>query len=233
MRSQRIRNGCAIVLLLVWSSAKATAGLVTYTNETDFLNVFSQTHFVNFDSDSVGTPIANGAIIDLQYQSEGLDFNTFNGGTLNALADSSPDNMGRFPAVSSPNQMRAVPHTQGGGGFELQLDQPASAVAMFLGDVEFPGSTLAAFDSNGQSLGTIDIQGILGHSPAEWKFLGLVSTGAEIAQLQVSYAGNDYITVDNLRVGDAVPVPEPASVALLVVAACSLATLRRLRTTED
>jgi hypothetical protein len=229
MRSQRIRNSFSVALLLAWSSGQATAGLVTYTNETDFHKDFSQKHFVNFDSDSVGTPIADGAVIDLQYQSPGLDFNSFNGGVLNALADSNPEH-GIF-AVSSPNQMRTVPHTHGGGGFELRLDVPVSAVGMLFGDVEFPGSTIAAFDSNGQSLGSIDIQGLLGHSPYEWKFLGLHSTGVGIAQLQISYAGNDFITVDNLRVGNI--VPEPASVALLLAAASSLASRRRQRTTKS
>jgi hypothetical protein len=205
--------------------------LVSYTSETRFLNVLGTTQLINFDTDSAGAPIADTATIDLQYQSLGLEFSSFNGGGLNALADSNPDNLGRFPAVSSPNQMRTVPHSQGGGGFELRLDQPLSAVGMYFGDVEFAGSTIAAFDSNGQSLGSIDIQGRIGHSPAQWKFLGLRSTGAAIAQLQVSYAGSDYITVDNLRVGNT--IPEPASVALLLAGALLSITHHRRRIGRD
>jgi hypothetical protein len=231
MQSRSFRNGSAVALLLVWSAVPATAGLVAYTSETSFLSHLSPTQLVNFDSDPVGTPIADAAVINLQYQSLGLEFSSFNGGGLNAMADSNPDNLGRFPAVSSPNQMRTVPNAQGGGGFQLQLDQPASAVGMFFGDVEFPGSTIEALDSNGQSLGTIDIQARIGHSPSQWKFLGVRSTDAAIAQLQVSFAGNDYITVDNLRTGDT--IPEPASVALLFAAVCSLVIQRQYRTTDN
>jgi hypothetical protein len=106
-----------LLVLLACGLKPATASLVVYTSEGDFLNNVGSTHLVNFDSDAAGLPISTGSIIDQQYKPWGLD-----------------------------------------------------------------------------------------------QFLGVQTTGTGIGQIRVSFAANDFVMIDNLRVS---LVPEPSSLVLL------------------
>lgn len=213
------------VLCGVWSE-RACAALIVYTSESDFLNDVTPTRLIDFDVDAAGSPIAAGSLIDLQYNAWGVEFNPFNGGVPNALflPPSHPQ-----PPLSAPNMMRTVFNTGGGGGFEVQMGKPVPGIGMFLGDVQFPGSTLEAFDAGGQSLGMVDTFSILGDSPYEWKFLGVRSEGAGIAELEVVFAGNDFVTVDNLRVPNVAAVPLPAALPLFLAGLAGLGAAARKR----
>lgn len=209
--------GLALALVSL-NPLSAWGGLLVFTNQASFSAAAGPTQLIDFDTDPTGMAIPHGATIDLQYQAWGVDFNPFNGGIPNALGNSDPATS-FLPALSSPNQVRTVPDTRGGGGLEAVFSQPTSAVGLFLGDVEFTGSTFSVLDTSGQSLGSLDLLAQLGSSPLEFKFLGVVSTDRDIARLQLAYAGNDYITLDNLEFAPAqvIAVPEPLSLTLFAV----------------
>lgn len=209
-----LANGMALFVLIAASTDLAVAGLIVYTSEAQFVAAVGPTLLIDFDTDAGGGAIPHAATIDLQYQAWGLDFNPYNGGNPNTIANAQAPST--FFALSAPNQVRTVPATGGGGGFELVLAQPASGIGLYFGDVEFSGSFLDAFDAGGQLLGSVDVHAVLGNSPLQWKFLGFSSTQAGIATFRVSIASNDYVVFDNLLVASAT-VPEPSSLSLVIV----------------
>ena len=97
--------------------------------------------------------------------------------------------------------MQTVPFGSfdGGGGLEVVFTPPVSAVGLFLGDVQFPGSTLTVLNADGQTLASLDLVDQLGPSALQWKFLGVVSTDGDIARIRLAFASNDYVAVDDLE----------------------------------
>jgi hypothetical protein len=152
-----------------------------YTSQPGFSAAAGPTQAVDFDNADL---FGNNDPIDLQYGSLGLDFNPFNGGSPVTLSDPQPFG---FNALSAPNQVQTVPFGTfaGGGGLEVVFAPPVSAVGMFLGDVQFSGSTLTLPNADGQTLTALDLFDQLGSSGFEWKFLGVVSTDNDIARIQL------------------------------------------------
>ena len=153
------------------------------------------TQVADFDNVDV---FGNDTVVDLQYGSLGLDFNPFNGGSPATLSD--PQLFG-FNAFSAPSQVQTVPFGTfaGGGGLEVVFTPPVSAVGLFLGDVQFPGSTLTVLNADGQTLASLDLVDQLGPSALQWKFLGVVSTDGDIARIRLAFASNGYVAVDDLE----------------------------------
>lgn len=217
---RRVRQGRVIVrsvsfivlcsLCASWA-APAHAGLVTFTDESAFVASAGSSRFLDFDTDAGGNAISTGVTIDRQYGAWGIDFDGFAGGSPNTVGSFSA-----LPAHSTPNHVRFVPDTGGGGGFELKLDDAVSGVGLWFGGVhDFTGSTVEAFDGTGQSLGSLDLYATIGSSPFDWLFLGVKSTAGGVAKLQVSIVGSDFLTVDDMTIGAQVNVvPLPRTLAL-------------------
>jgi hypothetical protein len=132
-----------VCVALALNPCTARGDLAVYTSRPDFVAVTGATQVVDFDLD-----VSDNTVIDLQYDFLGLDFNPFNGGTPATRRDPSPSG---FNALSAPNQVQTVNGTfAGGGGLEVVFSPPVAAVGLFLGDVQFPGSTLSVRSADGE-----------------------------------------------------------------------------------
>lgn len=146
-----------VCLTLTLNPCEARGDLAVYTSRPDFLTATGATQVVDFDLD-----VSDNTVIDLQYDFLGVDFNPFNGGTPATLLDPSPSG---FNAHSEWNQVQTVNGTfTGGGGLEVVFSPPVAAVGLFLGDVQFPGSTLTVLNADGQTLTSLDLEDQLGPS---------------------------------------------------------------------
>ena len=184
-----------LCLAVTLNPCRAQGDVVVYNSRPDFSAVTGVTQVADFDNADV---FGNNTVIDQQYGSLGLDFNPFNGGSPATLSDPQPAG---FNALSAPNQVQTVPFGSfdGGGGLEVVFTPPVSAVGLFLGDVQFHGSTLTLLNADGQTLASLDLLDQLGPSALQWKFLGVVSTDGDIARIRLAFASNDYVAVDDLE----------------------------------
>jgi len=179
-----------VIALLTGSASTAFSGVTVTTNQAAFSAAAGPTRLLNFDIAANGSAIGNHIAIDQQYAAFGVDVNPFNSGSPITLSD--PQIFG-FNAVSAPNQVETVPAGTyfGGGGLEVVFAQPTSAVGLYLGDVQFPGSAIALLNGAGDVIAMYDLFDYLGSSGFQWKFLGFVSTDQDIAAMQLAFAWNE------------------------------------------
>jgi len=187
-----------VLLVVTWNVPRVLGGVAVHTTPAAFSAAAGPTRLIDFDTAANGSAIGDVVAIDQQYAAYGVDINPFNGGSPATLSD--PQLFG-FNALSAPNQVETVPPGSffGGGGLEVVFAQPTSAVALYLGDVQFPGSTLTLLNAAGEVVTSFDLFGQLGPSGFQWKFLGIVSTDKDISRLRLAFAWDDYITIDNLQ----------------------------------
>jgi hypothetical protein len=216
MKTWLFTTTCALVLL--GATHPAQASVVTFTSEAAFVTAAGAGTVIDFDTDSGGNPIPDGAAISTQYSSEGVAFQPFNGG--------SPIARVLFPR-SSPNDLQAVPTTAGGGGFEADFSPNVSAVGLWVGDLQGPdfgNSLFEVLDAHGASLGSFNLFDQVGDGSFKYLFFGVVSD-TPIAALRVSVGALDYVTFDDLRFSN--PVPEPGTLLLLASGGSVLMARRR------
>jgi hypothetical protein len=197
-----------------------TQAATIYTDETNFINAVGPQHtLVNFDTDTSGDPIVTDTQVDLQYLSVGVDFNAFNGGV--------PIAKDRF-ALSTPNNLQAVPGSGGGGGFEAVFINPLYGAGLQVGDLQdlnFGNTILEIFDANNISLGAFNLFDELGDGELIYLFFGITSD-TPISKLQVAIGINDNVVFDDFRIK---PVPLPSAIWLLGTCLLGFLGLRKIK----
>lgn len=153
---------------------------------------------INFDTDPANTPIPSNTAIDLQYLPVGVDFNPFNGGSLQVLQRD--DNF----AFSPPNVLDTAAEA---GGFGAIFTPPVSGVGLQVGDLQdlsFGNTLFEIFDAGNTSLASFNLFNELGNGATIFLFFG-VTSNTPIAKLQVSVGAHDHVNFDNLRFSIANP----------------------------
>ena len=126
-----------------------------------------------------------------------------------------------------------VPNTGGGGGVEVVLTPPHSVIGLDIYDIQSSVSgtttvTLRAADD--ELIAQFDLDQVFGNHQGDWVFFGVVSE-TPIAKFQLLIANGDFITIEDLVVGDpepTVPALTPIGMAILGTV-LGLAGIRRLR----
>ena len=126
------------------------------------------------------------------------------------------------------------PYNAGAGGWAATFNVPVQAVGFWSGDVQFPGSTIAIYNSANSLLGTYDLMGSGGgHGPYLYGFNGFVSDALDIARVEVAIDGRsgpvlDAVWFDNFQYS--APIPAPGAILLGTFGAGLVGWLRRRRT---
>jgi hypothetical protein len=216
-----MRTSILICILTSWFCAAAEGALLTYSDETLFINDLGPQSHVDFGEVGTGTVLSD--------QIPGLDFSSFNGGT-----PTTAETVGILPPKTPPNQMKTVAGTMGGGGFQIDFISPAIAVGISLGDYQggdqYGRTYFELLDATGQVLDKIDITDLVTPGPGEWRFFGVAST-EPFSTLQVTIGASDFVTFDDLRYAT---IPAPSSLASAGIVALIVAGVgcdrRKLRT---
>ena len=210
---------------LLGSNAEAQT---VFTDKATFENAIPDLTTIDFDTDPGGSPIPNDTFMDTQYLSFGIDFDPANGGTPRTTTQSA------CPGTSTPNKMKTVTASLGGGGFSAVLSPPAKGVGMTICDLQdLDPSSLEIFDSGGSSIAVYTLQDVIGVNPAGLLFFG-VASAVPIGRVEVRIGSNDFVAFDDLLITTPPPVPTMTSFYLIALALLMAATgytiIRRRRT---
>ena len=196
------------------AAAPAHAALDIYTDPLAWQTALTNPNpvtSIDFDDLADGAPLAG--------QYAGLSFSAFNSGSPQAA-------IYNF-AHSGPNVVSlALPVlTGGGGGVAMDFAAAQQGVAFWYLDFEIAGNGVAVFDGVNQLLGSFEMV-YPNPNPIAWRFVGFVDSANDIRRIEVSINGADMVALDSLQLSAA--VPEPASVALMLVGAMAvLGNVRR------
>lgn len=126
--------------------------------------------------------------------------NQFAGVTFSSVNGGSPQAEARVPGNSLPNELSVGDFDTGaGGGVAFTFDVPRSGVGFWYADSQFAGNAVDLYDIGGGLLASYEMA--YPH-PAEWLFVGFLSTSRDIAQAVVTINGNDFVPLDDLQFGD-------------------------------
>jgi hypothetical protein len=198
------------VLLVAMAIASSTAVAGTYNDHASYLaDTFGNT-VINFDTDPSGNAITAGTFLGSIYASQGVVFGA--GGYASTAVDT----------MSNPHMWCDDTDANGGKLFTAFITSTnVNAVGVFNALFAGGGTTvLTAFDAGNAVLGQVSDDGNVNNKD----FFGL-TTSAPIARIEIQYVGQSGWGVDDLHLGQAVPTPGAAGLAI----AGLLAAARRRR----
>ena len=209
------------ILMLAAASPHPAAAAIPFTDEAAFLAAARSATLIDFDL------LSNGEAIVAQFSSDGVTFEGFNGGDSAVLELSIPtfcmDNH------SEPLSFDTVPAFQGGGGFLMRFSPRATAVGLWIGDLETVSgtTTLTLLDADEQIIDSFTLVAHLGDAPCEWKFFGVTSDEL-IHAVSISISPFDYVLFDDLYFEPPPPVPALSLIAGVVLAGLLGGTAARM-----
>jgi hypothetical protein len=133
------------------------------------------------------------------------------------FSDGSPASIAQYPYEGDNSMFTSQIESGGGGGWAADFDTPASGVAMWVGDVQFLGTTISFFDSAHENLGTFDLlESGSGNGPGLNGFNGYASDSPNIARIEITIDPSDAVWFDNVQfgAGSASSVPAPSAVRI-------------------
>ena len=182
------------------------AALTVYTDAATWQAAVVSSTSINFDDLADSTPLAG--------QYPGVSFSAFNGG--NPLVVEYSFTQSGLNVVSLGD-----PPLRGPGGVAMDFTQQQRGMAFWYLDSQFTGNMVTVYGAGNLLLGSYEMA--FPH-PAEWLFVGFIDSGSDIRRVTVASAPNDMIALDSLQMA---PVPEPASVALMLVGLVAVCAVRR------
>jgi len=199
----------AAALVAVLASAPAHAAISVYTDAAAWAAALPQAALsINFDDLADLTPLAS--------QYPGVSFSAFSGGNPLAAAYSF--------AQSGINVMSlGDPPLTGAGGVAMDFTQQQRGMGLWYLDAEFAGNAVTVYGAANQLLGSFEMV-YPNPNPIAWRFVGFIDSGNDIRRVTVATGPNDMVALDSLQMA---PVPEPASVMLLLLGGAVLIGARR------
>ena len=191
------------------AAAPAHAVLTVYTDAAAWAAALPQVPVsINFDDLADLTPLAG--------QYPGVSFSAFSGG--NPLAAAYSFTQSGLNVVSLGD-----PPLRGAGGVAMDFTQQQRGMAFWYLDSEFAGNAVKVYGTANQLLGSFELV-YPNPIPIAWRFVGFIDSGSDIRRVTVASAPNDMIALDSLQMA---PVPEPASVALMLGGLVAVCAVRR------
>jgi hypothetical protein len=187
-----IKPGSIALLVLAGGAPQlAGAALTNFVDESAWSAAIGGSGRIGFDN------LADGTLVQTQYAD--ASFAGFNGGVPVTAAEPSPHSMANVLSVDDPLG-------GGGGGVSIQFNGARQGAGFWYMDSQFAGNWATVYGPANEVLGSFEL--IYPH-PTEWQFVGFVSSGVDIARIDVAMGPTDRVTLDDVRFS--APVPEPAS----------------------
>lgn len=198
---------------------------------------------INFDTDPIGNPVANGTIVDTLYTSQGVTFSATSTGACGSVPPhiyANNDDPAAFTLSSPPNVVTTCTGNSASdieesteGAVRADFTQPATQVCI---DVFPDGGTdrgfIRAYDSTFTLLATVF------STPGAMQSLCVSASGIRRVEFAGDSSTGSFARFDNLTIGfaaaaaTAVPTLGPAGLVLLLAALVlvGLWTARRRKT---
>ena len=203
------------LVVLFWASTLAvtsSAAIVQFFSRADFENAIDQSTLLDFENLTSGSVSLGNSVVFADATisaSPGRVFSTTEFGAP-SVQISSLDN---FPLT-------------------IELSAGYHAIGMDVGTLNLIGSA-QNFTLMGPSGTLLTTSHLLAENDflgtPNTTFFGFVSDAEEIRSLRLSPVGTAFLTIDNVRYGTVVAIPEPTTLPLLVMFATSTACLLRKR----
>jgi len=201
---------CAIALLVIAAPASATT--IPFASRAAFDAAFPGAIYETWDSYAAGTTIANGGTL------KGITYNSSAGIAVvqnNFLNSTPPNGLGRTP----------INFFDSADTIQFTFGTPLTAFGIDINTFATASGAYTATTNNGDVVGSF-FNPFPGAGTGQ--FVGFSSTVPFTSVTIATPAGSTY-TLDSLR---AVPVPEPATIALLGTGLAGALAARRRRSRE-
>lgn len=185
------------------------AALTVYTDAAIWQAAVVSSTSINFDDLPDNTPLAG--------QYPGVSFSPFIIGNPLVAAYSFPQSPSNVVSIGDPT-------LRGPGDVAMDFTQQQRGIGFWYLDSQFKGNMVTVYGAGKQELGSYEMA--YPH-PVEWLFVGFIDSGSNIRRVTVASAPDDMIALDSLQLA---PVPEPASVALMLGGLVAVCAVRRRRT---
>lgn len=191
------------------AAAPAHAALTVYTDAAAWAAALPQApSLIDFDDLADLTPLAG--------QYPGVIFSAFSGGNPLAAAYS-------FTQSGINVMSLGDPPLRGAGGVAMDFTQQQRGMAFWYLDSELAGNAVVVYGAANQLLANFEMV-YPNPDPIAWRFVGFIDSGSGIRRVTVATGPNDMVALDSLQMA---PVPEPASVMLLLLGGAVLIGARR------
>jgi hypothetical protein len=174
----------ALPLLLAAAAPRAHAAITVVADQDTWRSAVGASSQVDFES-FVGP-------VTTEYP--GLVFADF--------ADGSPTSVTIYPYEGLNCLFTQGSAGGGGGGWAADFDLPTRGVAMWVGDLQFPGTTIVIYDAAHEILASYDLfTSGNGNGPAVYGFNAYLSDAADIARIEIVINADDAVWFDNVQFG--------------------------------
>jgi hypothetical protein len=172
------------LILAAIVSAPATAAIVPVADQTTWRTETGPYFQVDFE-------LFTGPVTS---EYPGLAFSDFDNG--------SPTSVAQYPYEGANCLFTSGNESGGGGGWAADFYTPTRGVAMWVGDLQFPGTIIVLYDAAHMVLATFDLlDSGNGNGPAVYGFNAYLSDSPDIARIEISINSDDAVWFDDVQFG--------------------------------
>ncbi len=174
----------AVLFLLAIAVPKVGAAVVAVADEQTWRNDVGASLQIDFEAFT--GPLSS--------EYPGLVFSPFGEG--------SPYSIAQYPYEGDNTLFSSLDNGGGGGGWAVDFDTPTNGLAVWVGDLQFLGTTISFYDTAHELLATFDLmESGTGNGPAVYGFNAYTSDSPNIARVEITIDSSDAVWFDNVQFG--------------------------------